>query len=93
MCLYSTCVSIQVYPELARSYRVKQVRQEIGKDIDLEQVPAPFHGVYRHFKPAVVTALRREVLLALRTIVLLLCYHAQQFYFDRTLMCDQNVAM
>ena len=65
---------VQVYPELARSYRVKQARQETGKDIELERVPAPFHGVYRHFKPAVVAALQREVLLALlRFYLLLLC--------------------
>ena len=56
---------VQVYPELARSYQVKQARQETGKDIELERVPAPFHGVYRHFKPAVVAALQREVFLVL----------------------------
>ena len=67
-------IGVQVYPELPRSYWVKQARQETGKDIELEQVPAPFHGVYRHFKPAVVAALQCEVLLAhLRFYQLLLC--------------------
>ena len=56
---------VQVYPELARSYQVKQARQVTGKDIELERVPGPFHGVYRHFKPAVVAALQREVFLVL----------------------------
>ena len=56
---------VQVYPELARSYQVKQARQETGKDIELERVPAPFHGVYHHFKPAVVAALQRGVFLVL----------------------------
>ena len=71
LCITSN-VYVQIYPELARGYRVKQVRQEIGKGVDLEQVPAPFHGVYRHFKPAVVTALQREVLLALEPFVITL---------------------
>ena len=56
---------VQVYPELARSYQVKQAWQATGKDIELERVPAPFHGVYRHFKPAVVAALQCEVFLVL----------------------------
>ena len=44
---------------------MKQARQETGNDIELQRVPAPFHGVYRHFKPAVVAALQREVFLVL----------------------------
>ena len=37
---------------------MKQARQETVKDIELERVPAPFHGVYCHFKPVVVAALQ-----------------------------------
>ena len=68
-CCFHLC--LQVYPELARSYQVKQARQEKGKDIELEWVPAPFHGVYHHFKPAVVAALQREVLLILLLVIVL----------------------
>ena len=68
-CCFHLC--FQVYPELEWSYQVKQARQEKGKDIELEQVPAPFHGVYRHFKPAVVAALQCEVLLILLLLIIL----------------------
>ena len=80
-CCFHLC--FQVYPELARSYQVKQARQEKGKDIELEQVPAPFHGVYRHFKPAVVAALQREVLHILLLVTLLGTHRHTQ-----TLICN-----
>lgn len=49
------------YPSLARSYKVKQLRRDVGSEVDVVSLDQPYDGAYRPFKSLLVGTIKHEV--------------------------------
>jgi hypothetical protein len=52
-----------LYPQLPRSYKVKECRRNISHNIDLVRLPSPFFGAYRPLKEFICLLLSDQMLI------------------------------
>ena len=49
------------YPCLARSYKIKQLRKDVGSEVDIVCLDQPYDGAYRTFNSLLLETIKREV--------------------------------